>query len=205
MKCSCLNPAGWVCLIGDAAHAVQPATGEGINSGLEDAAVLGKMVRDFPDDPFAAFDSQHRANAHALNVLALQAKDRVVGVTPRERAVNIMTTIGLGIGKKVGIVEGTPQDFMLGKKAKEVGVVSYAELVEMDARQTRWLKPLARGVARVFRVPKEMPVPPARETDTSEPASADAGASEMDRPAEIADQKQDPTVEVPPPATATGA
>ena len=29
VKCSSLNPADWICIIGDAAHAVQPATGEG--------------------------------------------------------------------------------------------------------------------------------------------------------------------------------
>ncbi len=173
VKCSCLNPAGWVCLIGDAAHAVQPATGEGINSGLEDAAVLGRMVREHPDDPFAAFDAQHRANHHALHMLAMQAKAKVVGLTPRERATNIMTTIGLGIGKKMGIVRGTPADFMLGRMAEDVGVMSYADLVEMDMRQTRWLKPMARGIAKVFRVPKTQPEHPARKAETSEPAGVE--------------------------------
>eukprot|EP00928_Gymnodinium_smaydae_P082629 TRINITY_DN6594_c0_g1_i1.p1 TRINITY_DN6594_c0_g1~~TRINITY_DN6594_c0_g1_i1.p1 ORF type:complete len:487 (-),score=87.59 TRINITY_DN6594_c0_g1_i1:266-1681(-) len=138
IKCSCLNPAGWICLIGDAAHAVQPATGEGINSGLEDAAVLGAMVAEHPEDPFTFYDAQHRPNAHALNVLALQARDKVVA-SQKTKVTNVMVTIGLGIAKKLHIIEGTSQDFMLGELAQTVGVKSYAELVAMEERQTRGL------------------------------------------------------------------
>lgn len=157
VKCSCLNPGGWICIIGDAAHAVQPATGEGINSGLEDAAVLGEMVTGHPQDPFTAFDTKHRANAHALQVLALQAKEKVVA-SPRQKVTNVMVTIGLGIAKKLHVIEGTSQDFMLGELAKTVGVKPYAELVAMDERQTRGLRRFARGVAKVFRVSKESPL-----------------------------------------------
>jgi len=155
VKCSCLNPAGWICLIGDAAHAVQPATGEGINSGLEDAAVLGACVCEHPEDPFSAFDARQRPNAHALNVLALQAREKVLQPPPRQQAVNIMVTIGLGIAKKVGIIEGTNQDFMLGEKARLVGVKTYSELIDMEQRQTRVLRPIAQFLGKIFRIPKE--------------------------------------------------
>jgi kynurenine 3-monooxygenase len=157
VKCSCLNPAGWICLIGDAAHAVQPATGEGINSGLEDAAVLGSCVAESREDPFAAFDERQRANAHALHKLALQAKDKVLSPPPRQQATSIMVTIGLGIAKKLHIIEGTNQDFMLGEKARSVGVKSYAELIEMEERQTRVLRPIANTIGKIFRIPKERP------------------------------------------------
>jgi kynurenine 3-monooxygenase len=150
VKCSTLSPLDWLCFVGDASHAVQPATGEGINSGLEDASVLAKAVRDQPEDPFTSYDAQHRVNAHALNELALDAKSLVVGVTPRQSASNIMTTIALSIGKKLHFVEGTKQDFMLGAKAKTVGVRSYAELVAMDTRQKRWLKPTTTAIAALF-------------------------------------------------------
>mmetsp|Transcript_74206 Transcript_74206/g.174162 ORF Transcript_74206/g.174162 Transcript_74206/m.174162 type:complete len:446 (-) Transcript_74206:311-1648(-) len=157
VKCSSLNPAGWICLIGDAAHAVQPATGEGINSGLEDAAVLGIVLKENADDPFGAFDRQQRPNAHALQKLALEAKSRVNLPPPREQAVNVMVTIGLAVAKKLRIIEGTKQDFMLGEKAQSVGIKSYDELVQMDERQTRKLRPLANALAKIFRVPKEHP------------------------------------------------
>jgi len=89
IKCSCLNPAGWICLIGDAAQAVQPTFGEGINSALEDAAVLGKLAAECPEDPFAAFDAQHRANAHALHKRALQARDMILAPSTRRKAITM--------------------------------------------------------------------------------------------------------------------
>ncbi|CAE7193045.1 BNA4 [Symbiodinium natans] len=157
VKCSCLNPAGWICLIGDAAHAVQPATGEGINSGLEDASVLGAALKEHAEDPFAAFDKQQRPNAYALQKLALEAKDRVTQPPPRQQAVNVMVTIGLAMAKKLHIIEGTKQDFMLGEKAQSMGVKSYDELVSMDERQTSKIRPIANALATIFRVPKEHP------------------------------------------------
>jgi kynurenine 3-monooxygenase len=161
VKCSSLNPAGWICLIGDAAHAVQPATGEGINSGLEDAAILGAAAESHPADPFSTFNEQRLGDAHALHQIALQAKDKVVSPPPRQQAVSVMCTIGLGIAKKLKIIEGTASDFMLGEKAKTVGVMSYSDLVAMEERQTRGLKPVARGIAKVLRIPKKHPVPDA--------------------------------------------
>lgn len=157
VKCSCLNPAGWVCLIGDAAHAVQPATGEGINSGLEDAAILGAAVRDHPEDPFAAFSAKQLPNAHALNKMALMAREKVVSPPPRTQVVNIMVTIGLGIAKKLHIIDATYQDFMVGEKARTVPTKGYAELIEMDERQSKGVKAFANGIATIFRVPKEHP------------------------------------------------
>ncbi|CAE7736438.1 BNA4 [Symbiodinium pilosum] len=157
VKCSCLNPAGWICIIGDAAHAVQPATGEGINSGLEDAAVLGEMLKEHPEDPFAAFDQRQRPNAHALQKLALQAKDRVTKPPPRTQAVNLMVTIGLAMAKKLHIIEGTREDFTIGEKAATAGIKSYDELVQMDERQRSKLLPVATALAKIFRIPKEHP------------------------------------------------
>ncbi|MEU9338551.1 FAD-dependent monooxygenase [Streptomyces sp. NPDC048290] len=41
--------AGRVLLLGDAAHAASPATGQGASMALEDAVVLAKALRDLPD------------------------------------------------------------------------------------------------------------------------------------------------------------
>lgn len=181
VKCSCLNPAGWICLIGDAAHAVQPATGEGINSGLEDAATLAAALQRRPEDPFGAFDEIQRSNAHALQKIALQAKGKVVGLPPRQQAAGIMVTIGLGIAKKMGIIEGTVQDFMLGEKSKLLGVKSYAELVALEERQTRSLRPIAMFIGKVLRIPKERPAvvakAPTAAADSKEEAAATPAAS----------------------------
>ena len=67
-----------------------------------------------------------------------------------------MVTIGLGIGKKLRIIKGTKQDFMLGEKAKSEGVRSYADLIAMEERQTKWLRPTARAIATLFGAKKTM-------------------------------------------------
>ncbi len=46
--------SGRVLLVGDAAHAASPATGQGASMALEDAVVLAKSLRDAPD-PHSAF------------------------------------------------------------------------------------------------------------------------------------------------------
>lgn len=161
IKCSCLNPAGWIVIVGDAAHAVQPATGEGINSGLEDASLLGTCAAEQPEDPFGEYNRRHLKDAHALYVLALQARDKVVS-SQRSRVSNILVTIGLGIAKKLWIIDGTIQDFMLGEMAKTSGVKSYSELVEKEERQTRGLRAVANGIGSIFRLDKETPLEKAR-------------------------------------------
>ncbi|WP_229854174.1 FAD-dependent oxidoreductase [Streptomyces filipinensis] len=50
---------GRTLLIGDAAHAASPATGQGASMALEDAVVLAKALRDLPD-PQAAFTAYER-------------------------------------------------------------------------------------------------------------------------------------------------
>ncbi|MFI5972396.1 FAD-dependent oxidoreductase [Streptomyces sp. NPDC051452] len=54
--------SGRVLLIGDAAHAASPATGQGASMALEDAVVLAKALRDLPDadSAFTAYERYRR-------------------------------------------------------------------------------------------------------------------------------------------------
>lgn len=70
-----------------------------------------------------------------------------------------MVTIGLGIGKSLRLVGATKYDFMLGAKARTQAIKSYAEIVELEARQTRGLRAFGWGLMTVLRVPKEHPAP----------------------------------------------
>ncbi|MGN5381669.1 FAD-dependent oxidoreductase [Streptomyces lasalocidi] len=56
---------GRVLLIGDAAHAASPATGQGASMALEDAVVLAKALRDRPGVPaaLAAYEAHRRPRA----------------------------------------------------------------------------------------------------------------------------------------------
>ncbi|MBE3013601.1 FAD-dependent monooxygenase [Microbispora sp. NEAU-D428] len=49
-------------IVGDAAHATSPSSGQGASMAIEDAVVLGKCLRDLPDtaDAFAAFERLRR-------------------------------------------------------------------------------------------------------------------------------------------------
>jgi len=53
---------GRMVIIGDAAHATSPSSGQGASMAIEDAVVLGKCLRDVPDttDAFAAFERLRR-------------------------------------------------------------------------------------------------------------------------------------------------
>jgi len=137
VKCSTLAPMDWIALIGDAAHAVAPFTGEGINSALESATILGNVLS--KGGSCSDFDCERREDAHAVYGIALRNRAIVCG-TPKEKCANTLMTIMLGIGKKCCCVKGTIQDYMLGKKAEE-GVWRYSELAALDNRQRRCLYP----------------------------------------------------------------
>jgi kynurenine 3-monooxygenase len=64
-----------VCLVGDAAHAVVPFYGQGMNAAFEDCVVLDECLAQFPQDrqrTFAEYFERRKANADALADLALE-------------------------------------------------------------------------------------------------------------------------------------
>jgi kynurenine 3-monooxygenase len=64
-----------VCLVGDAAHAVVPFYGQGMNAAFEDCAVLDECLDQFADNrehAFAEYFSRRKENADALADLALE-------------------------------------------------------------------------------------------------------------------------------------
>src|SRR5436190_9868256 len=63
-----------ICLVGDAAHAVVPFYGQGMNAAFEDCVVLDECLAEFPEDRHRAFKEyfdRRKANADALADLAL--------------------------------------------------------------------------------------------------------------------------------------
>ena len=81
-----------VALLGDAAHAVVPFYGQGMNAAFEDCVVLDECLAAFPNDrarAFAEYYSRRKANADALADLALQnfveMRDKTASKTFRAR------------------------------------------------------------------------------------------------------------------------
>ena len=74
VRCRHWHERGNVLLIGDAAHAVVPFHGQGMNLAFEDCVLLSKIVRERgPDWPnvFALYEAEQLANANAIADMAL--------------------------------------------------------------------------------------------------------------------------------------
>ncbi|PYJ35333.1 MAG: kynurenine 3-monooxygenase [Verrucomicrobia bacterium] len=81
-----------VCLVGDAAHAVVPFYGQGMNAAFEDCVVLDECLEKFPDDrerAFAEYFSRRKENADALADLAIgnfiEMRDKTASKTFRAK------------------------------------------------------------------------------------------------------------------------
>jgi kynurenine 3-monooxygenase len=81
-----------VCLLGDAAHAVVPFYGQGMNAAFEDCVVLDECVEKFANDrehAFAEYFSRRKENADALADLAIgnfiEMRDKTASSTFRTK------------------------------------------------------------------------------------------------------------------------
>src|SRR6266566_2187658 len=79
-----------VCLLGDAAHAVVPFYGQGMNAAFEDCVVLDECLEQFPNNrerAFAEYFSRRKENADALSALAvgnfIEMRDKTASKTFR--------------------------------------------------------------------------------------------------------------------------
>jgi kynurenine 3-monooxygenase len=72
--CQGWHAAGRVLLLGDAAHAVVPFHGQGLNCGFEDCVVLDQLLARETDIPaaLASFERERRPNTTALAQMALE-------------------------------------------------------------------------------------------------------------------------------------
>jgi len=80
------------CLVGDAAHAVVPFYGQGMNAAFEDCAVLDECLEQFPDNrerAFAEYFGRRKENADALAALAIgnfiEMRDKTASKTFRAK------------------------------------------------------------------------------------------------------------------------
>jgi kynurenine 3-monooxygenase len=72
--CEGWRAAGRVLLLGDAAHAIVPFHGQGLNCGFEDCVALDRLLAQNADTEqvFATFERERRPNAVALAAMALE-------------------------------------------------------------------------------------------------------------------------------------
>jgi kynurenine 3-monooxygenase len=75
IRCAPWYYRGKIALLGDAAHAVVPFYGQGMNAAFEDCVVLDECLAEFPNNrerAFAEYFSRRKENADALADLALE-------------------------------------------------------------------------------------------------------------------------------------
>ena len=87
---------GKALLIGDAAHAIVPFHGQGMNCGFEDCFDLNRLLEEHNDnwsDVFAAYETARKANAEAI---ALMAQENYVEMraTVRDPKFQLKKTVG---------------------------------------------------------------------------------------------------------------
>ena len=80
------------CLVGDAAHAVVPFYGQGMNAAFEDCVVLDECLKEFPENrerAFAEYFRRRKENADALANLAIgnfiEMRDKTASKTFRAK------------------------------------------------------------------------------------------------------------------------
>ncbi len=72
VRCTPWNLDERILLVGDAAHAMVPFHGQGLNCALEDCRVLDALLADGAAAPFARFNAQRRADADAISAMSLE-------------------------------------------------------------------------------------------------------------------------------------
>lgn len=126
------NLDGRAVLLGDAAHAVVPFHGQGMNAGFEDALELADLLTanaDAPSAAFAAFSAQRKPNADAIAAMSLnnyiEMRDGVTDpryLLRRELAAELTQRI--------------PSHFMSRYRMVSFTAIPYATCVARDAQQT---------------------------------------------------------------------
>ena len=133
--------AGRVLLLGDAAHAIVPFHGQGMNAAFEDCAVLDALLERQADWPtvFAQFEQSRRPNAAAIAQMALEnyteMRDAVLDarfVRRRDLALGLERRFPDRFIPRYSMVMFHPE-------------IAYAEALRRGAVQAQLLEELDRG------------------------------------------------------------
>ncbi|MFA6059725.1 MAG: NAD(P)/FAD-dependent oxidoreductase [Taibaiella sp.] len=150
------------CLIGDAAHAIVPFYGQGMNAGFEDCTVLEGLMEEYGEDwntILAQFQEKRKPNADAVADLALnnfiEMRDKVADPVFLERK-KVEKELGLRYKGRFNSVyemvsfSHTPyayalhctkaQDILLGKILAEGDFFKNIDQPEFSARLEEWLQ-----------------------------------------------------------------
>jgi len=141
VRCPTWHYGGDACLLGDAAHAVVPFFGQGMNCAFEDCTVLRKILDGDPgswENAFSEFSSSRVPNANAIADMAisnyLEMRDHV-----NDAEFKLRRLIGFELEKRF------PGRFIPKYSLVSFHTVPYAEAKTRGEKQERLLRKLAAG------------------------------------------------------------
>ncbi len=136
---------GRALLLGDAAHAIVPFHGQGMNCGFEDAVELAELLDEHHDDlewTFAEFERRRRPNAEAIAAMALENY-----VEMRDSVADAGFLLRRELGRV--LAERHPQRFVPRYSMVTFTRMPYAQAFARGATQDALLRDLTQGKSRI--------------------------------------------------------
>ncbi|HKE48955.1 MAG TPA: NAD(P)/FAD-dependent oxidoreductase [Rhodanobacteraceae bacterium] len=136
---------GKALLVGDAAHAIVPFHGQGMNCGFEDAVELADLFAANPGDVaavFADFERRRRPNAEAIAAMALENY-----VEMRDSVADPAFLLRRELGRV--LAQRNPERFVPRYSMVTFTRMPYAEAFSRGASQERLLRQLTEGRTRL--------------------------------------------------------
>lgn len=136
---------GRALLLGDAAHAVVPFHGQGMNAGFEDAGELAALLAATPADPaaaFAAFEARRKPNADAIATMSLANYVEMRNAVADPHYL-LKRELAAALTRRV------PTHFMSRYRMVSFTSIPYAECIARERAQTALMEDLLAGHARL--------------------------------------------------------
>lgn len=150
VRCPRVHDGEWLALLGDAAHSVIPPTGEGVNSGLEDALVLAHHLGSESATPLADYNAERMPDLRALGDYAWYLKDNIASDDPGRAFTNVGIRIAAAACGRFGRRDGLVEERLFGPHASTTPYRSaIGPWLSFRDRWTRILAPAA-AVVRVL-------------------------------------------------------
>jgi kynurenine 3-monooxygenase len=132
---------GRALLIGDAAHAIVPFHGQGMNCGFEDTVTLASLLADAPGDTAGVFAQFQRVRQPNANAIAAMALENYVEMRDSVADPHYLAKRELG----VLLAERAPGHFMARYRMVTFTHLPYAYAYERGRAQDLLLQQLLRG------------------------------------------------------------
>jgi kynurenine 3-monooxygenase len=145
---------GRALLIGDAAHAIVPFHGQGMNCGFEDTVVLANLLAAAPDDSAEVFAEFQRVRQPNANAIAAMALENYVEMRDSVADPHYLAKRELG----ALLAARAPRHYMARYRLVSFTSVPYAYALERGRAQDALLEQLLRDTPRVAEVDLEAAV-----------------------------------------------